>query len=202
MIKIWWIKCTNKLKIGRKGSVVVGRLVTAPPPPQADETGRYFKTFMGPRNRFQGMNSASLCSLAGRYDNPNPTRSLSPIGRLKIPAWRWVRLVDVYPFLGEGESPVVASFVLSWINFLSHLLHLVVLLFITKNAHETLKTFTIKYITSRSGSRCHHKKVLILFLLSFRSKYLPDSSLAFLPRPFLLSLVNKRLPPMKYVSKL
>jgi hypothetical protein len=25
---------------------------------------------MEPRNRFQGMNSASLCSLAGRYDNP------------------------------------------------------------------------------------------------------------------------------------
>jgi hypothetical protein len=30
----------------------------------------YFYTCMGPRNRFQGMNSASLCSLAGRYDNP------------------------------------------------------------------------------------------------------------------------------------
>ncbi len=27
---------------------------------------------MEPRNRFQGMNSASLCSLAGRYDNPMP----------------------------------------------------------------------------------------------------------------------------------
>jgi hypothetical protein len=42
----------------------------------------YFKTFMEPRNRLQGMNSASLCSLAGRYDNPIP----SPIDRLKIPA--------------------------------------------------------------------------------------------------------------------
>jgi hypothetical protein len=28
---------------------------------------------MEPRNRFQGMNSASLCSLAGRYENPIPT---------------------------------------------------------------------------------------------------------------------------------
>jgi hypothetical protein len=28
---------------------------------------------MGPRNRFQGMNSASPCSLAGRYDNPIPS---------------------------------------------------------------------------------------------------------------------------------
>jgi hypothetical protein len=30
---------------------------------------RIFKRLMEPRNRFQGMNSASLCSLAGRYDN-------------------------------------------------------------------------------------------------------------------------------------
>ncbi len=32
------------------------------------------------------MNSASLCSLAGRYDNPIPPRCLAPIGFLKIPA--------------------------------------------------------------------------------------------------------------------
>ncbi len=32
------------------------------------------------------MNSASLCSLAGRYDNPIPTRCLAPIDLLKIPA--------------------------------------------------------------------------------------------------------------------
>ncbi len=38
------------------------------------------------RNRFQGMNSASLCSLAGRYDNPIPTRSLALIDCLKTPA--------------------------------------------------------------------------------------------------------------------
>ncbi len=41
---------------------------------------------MEPRNRFQGMNSASLCSLAGRYDKPIPTRFLAPIDCLKIPA--------------------------------------------------------------------------------------------------------------------
>ena len=28
------------------------------------------RIFKEPRNRFQGINSASLCSLAGRYDNP------------------------------------------------------------------------------------------------------------------------------------
>jgi hypothetical protein len=46
----------------------------------------YFLRFMEPRNRFQGINSASLCSLAGRYDNPIPTWFLDPIDRLKIPA--------------------------------------------------------------------------------------------------------------------
>jgi hypothetical protein len=42
--------------------------------------------FMGPRNWFQGMNSASLCSLAGRYENPIPPQCLAPIEFLKIPA--------------------------------------------------------------------------------------------------------------------
>jgi hypothetical protein len=41
---------------------------------------------MEPKNQFQGMNSASLCSLAGRYDNPIHTRCLAPIDCLKIPA--------------------------------------------------------------------------------------------------------------------
>jgi hypothetical protein len=43
-------------------------------------------TFMKPRNRFQRINFASLCSLKGRYDNPIPTRFLAPIDCLKIPA--------------------------------------------------------------------------------------------------------------------
>jgi hypothetical protein len=41
---------------------------------------------MDPRNRFQGMNSASLCSLAVRYNNPIPPRFMAPIDCLKIPA--------------------------------------------------------------------------------------------------------------------
>jgi hypothetical protein len=44
----------------------------------------YFLTFVEPRNRFQEMNSASLCSLADRYDNPIPTRFLALIDCLKI----------------------------------------------------------------------------------------------------------------------
>ncbi len=41
---------------------------------------------MEPRNRFQGMNSPSLCSLASRYDSPIPPRLLAPINSLEIPA--------------------------------------------------------------------------------------------------------------------
>jgi hypothetical protein len=41
---------------------------------------------MDPRNRFKGINSASLCCLAGRYDNPIPTLFLDTIDRFKIPA--------------------------------------------------------------------------------------------------------------------
>ncbi len=40
---------------------------------------------MEPRNRFQGIDSASLCSLAGWYDNPLPPQFLAPFDSLKIP---------------------------------------------------------------------------------------------------------------------
>ncbi len=54
----------------------------------------YFKMFMGPRNWFQGMNSARLCSLAGRYENPIPPRFPAPIDFLKIPA---LYVVGIHP---------------------------------------------------------------------------------------------------------
>ncbi len=44
-----------------------------------------FINVYGAGNRFQGMTSASLCSPAGRYDNPIPIRFLDPIDCLKIP---------------------------------------------------------------------------------------------------------------------
>ncbi len=47
---------------------------------------RYFKTFKEPKNLFQWIDSASLCSLAGRYDNPIPIRFLAPIDCSKIAA--------------------------------------------------------------------------------------------------------------------
>jgi hypothetical protein len=39
-----------------------------------------------PRNRFQGIGSAGLCSLAGRYGNPIPTWFLATIDCSKFPA--------------------------------------------------------------------------------------------------------------------
>ncbi len=48
---------------------------------------------MEPRNRFQEINSASLCCLTGRDDNPIPTRFLAPIDCLKILAQSFVNTV-------------------------------------------------------------------------------------------------------------
>ncbi len=66
--------------------------------------GSNFKNFLEPRNRFQGMNSASLCSLAGRYNNPIPTRFLAPIDCLKIPA-----LVKVVEELNHSHPMGIGS---------------------------------------------------------------------------------------------
>ncbi len=54
--------------------------------PQTIKAEPVFLNVLEPRNRFQGLNSASLCSLAGRYDYPTPTRFLAPIDCSKIPA--------------------------------------------------------------------------------------------------------------------
>ncbi len=45
-----------------------------------------FLNFKEPRNRFQGIDADSLCSMAGRYDNPIQTRLLVPIDCSKISA--------------------------------------------------------------------------------------------------------------------
>jgi hypothetical protein len=45
-----------------------------------------FLNFKEPKNRFQGTNSARLCSQAVRLENPIPTRFLAPVDYLKIPA--------------------------------------------------------------------------------------------------------------------
>jgi hypothetical protein len=45
------------------------------------DSGRCVKLLRSP-----GIDSASLCFLAGRYDNPIPTRFLAPLAFSKIPA--------------------------------------------------------------------------------------------------------------------
>jgi hypothetical protein len=75
---------------------------------------RYFQTFKEPRNRLQGIDSKSLCSLAGRYDNHIPTRFPAPIDYSKIPAqgsrkeawtisqWAMLRVENLSPAMGRG----------------------------------------------------------------------------------------------------
>ncbi len=41
---------------------------------------------MEPRNRFQEIDSSNLCSLAGWYDKPIPTRFRAPLDCSEIPA--------------------------------------------------------------------------------------------------------------------
>ncbi len=67
-------------------------------PSVPDEQGPNFLSFKEPRNWFQGMNSASLCNLAGRYNNPIPPRFVAPIDFLKIPALacRYDNLIPSY----------------------------------------------------------------------------------------------------------
>ncbi len=53
-----------------------------------------------PRSHFQGIDSASLCGLAGRYDNPISTRFVAPIDCLKIPALNsWESLAQILAIL-------------------------------------------------------------------------------------------------------
>ncbi len=62
--------------------------------------------FMGPRHWFQGMNSASLCSLAGRYENPIPPPCLASIDFLKIPAQVAISRLSCW---GGGGGPTKSS---------------------------------------------------------------------------------------------
>ncbi len=69
---------------------------------------RILKVYGAP-NWFQGMNSASLCSLAGRYDNPLPPRFLAPVDSFKIPAQK--NCIWDLPFMSYslGRSQIVCT---------------------------------------------------------------------------------------------
>ncbi len=72
----------------------------------------YFKTFRDPRNRFQGIDTASLCRLTDRYDNSIPTRFLAPIDCSKIQA-----LAEFVPWNQFLGSLNVYKFGLCTFNF-------------------------------------------------------------------------------------
>ncbi len=141
---------------GKLGNMVVERrevLLCPHPPPSTRTAEPVFSTFMEPRNRFQGMNSASLCSVAGRYDNPIPTRFLAPIDCLKIPAQACGRYVKT-TWTGAPPSRVVASWErcteselflgFVWRHCLtSHLTQLFAVVYFAKTANLSTTSFTI-----------------------------------------------------------
>ncbi len=74
----------------------------------------YFETFKEPRNQFQGIDSASLCSLAARHDNPLLTRFLAPIDCSKIPAHGFIVVLKVLCFQNaEASEPEMFRMVTS-----------------------------------------------------------------------------------------
>ncbi len=58
------------------------------------------------------MNSASLCSLAGRYENPIPPRFLAPIEFLKIPALNTFQKLSCTELRREGVAAYLWLFVI------------------------------------------------------------------------------------------
>ncbi len=77
-----------------------------------------FWTSKEPKNQFQGTNSARLCSLAGRYDNPVSTRFLVHTDCWQIPAqlfWSMRINQRVYWMIYRGPAfPAVVWFGSCW----------------------------------------------------------------------------------------
>ncbi len=68
-LKIRWTQSRGNI------SYMCSKLSRVPTPQKQSPN---FKTFIEHKHRFQGINSAIRCSLAGRYVNPIPTRFLDP----------------------------------------------------------------------------------------------------------------------------
>ncbi len=84
--KFFWTPKNNFVINGQHATCLYIEEVCTIPSNSLHRRARSFKHFRSPGNRFQIINSASLCSLAGRYDNPVPTLFLALMERLKIPA--------------------------------------------------------------------------------------------------------------------
>jgi len=71
----------------------LGLILRNSKPLPATNRARILRFLRKPRNRFQGIYSASLCSLAVPYDNPIPISRF--LDCLEIPAlWQWKGLFD------------------------------------------------------------------------------------------------------------
>ncbi len=114
---------------------------------------------MEPRNRFQRMNSASLCSLAGRYDNPIPTRFLAPIDCLKISALGFKLCVR---FLSLGR--ILSLYYLAGIAHGSekwHLLHVVSGKWVYQKSESTSDMPSCQRCTARTDRvRCQARHIV------------------------------------------
>ncbi len=78
----WWRRWRTfwRSVAGRRSASSCTRPSSGTFPKEEKYSELEFLTFKEPRNRLQGINSASLCSLAAdRYDNPIPTRFLAPL---------------------------------------------------------------------------------------------------------------------------
>ncbi len=65
---------SRSIRVVKKAGLLSDRIIS----------GMYFLTFNEPKNRFQGIDSPSQCSLAGRYNNHIPTQFLAPLGCYKF----------------------------------------------------------------------------------------------------------------------
>ncbi len=71
----------------------------------SDISESVFLNVFGAQESIPRNNSASLCSLSGRYDNPIPTPFLAPIDCLKIPALVWFGQKSLlHPYVCKGKS--------------------------------------------------------------------------------------------------
>jgi hypothetical protein len=95
-----------------------------------------------PRNQFQGINFARLCSLAGRYENPIPTRYLAPIECIK--------------FHLSGTRAIGGFIVFDSLNFIFHRVTSS-----TKAVSEFIVFDSLNFIFQRVTSS---KKAVVVFL--------------------------------------
>ncbi len=88
-LQLWFVLCCAAFHLCRVHLYKSRRAWIQKDYQQGLSWARIFKLFRSPIIDSNGTDSAKLRSLAGRYDNPIPSRFLAPINCLKIPALSW-----------------------------------------------------------------------------------------------------------------